>query len=141
MTEQPTYESKINLPQAVFDVINPIFSHTDLGSDVLRSKCLHGLTQNPNESFNQCIWKKAPKETFVSRISLEVSVASAVLDFNDGGNGILNVIFMVIYIFLLFRSNCIILSMFPLIRLKIMEKVVFGSLPTLSLFSRIPICT
>ena len=92
VTEQPTFKSKINLPQAVFDVINQIFSHTDLGSDALLSKCLHGLTQNPNEAFNQCIWKKAPKDTFVSRKTLEVAVASAVFDFHDGGNRILNVI-------------------------------------------------
>ena len=92
VSEQPTYESRINLPLAVFDAINQVFSHTDFGSDALLSKCLHGVTQNPNESFNQCIWKKAPKETFVSRKTLEVAVASVVLDFNDGGNGILNVI-------------------------------------------------
>ena len=92
VTGQPTYETKINLPEAVFDLIKPIFSHKDLGSDVLLSKCLHGLTQNPNEAFNQCIWKKTPKETFVARKTLEVAVASAVLNFNDGGNGILNVI-------------------------------------------------
>ena len=29
-----------------------------------------------DESFNQCIWKKAPKDTFVSRRTLEVAVAS-----------------------------------------------------------------
>ena len=55
-------------------------------------KCLHGQTQNVNESFNQCIWKKAPKDTFVSRKTLEVAVASAVINFNDGANGILDVL-------------------------------------------------
>ena len=55
-------------------------------------KCLHGQTQNPNEAFNNCIWRKAPKNTFVARRTLEVAVASAVIHFNDGGCGILKVI-------------------------------------------------
>ena len=82
---------KLNLPEAVRELIKPIFSHQDLGSDDLLKKCLHGQTQNPNESFNICIWKKAPKETFIARKTLEVAVASAVIHFNDGGKGILDI--------------------------------------------------
>ena len=47
--------------------------------------------QNPNEAFNNCIWRKAPKDTFVACRTLEVAVASAVIHFNDGGCGILKV--------------------------------------------------
>ena len=46
VTGENTYKTKINIPVAVRDVIKPVFSHTDLGSDALLSKCLHGLTQN-----------------------------------------------------------------------------------------------
>ncbi|GFV32518.1 hypothetical protein TNCV_1054991 [Trichonephila clavipes] len=31
----------------------------------LIEKCLHGRTQNPNESFNKCIWERIPKTVFV----------------------------------------------------------------------------
>ena len=72
----------------VRDVIIPIFSHEDLASDDLLSKCLHGQTQNVNEFFNQCIWKKIPKETFVGKQTLQM--ASATMHFNDGTRGLLN---------------------------------------------------
>ena len=85
------HKTKINIPPAVTDVILPIFSYADLGSDKLLERCVHGLTQNDNESFNQIIWKKAPKDVFVARKTLEIAVASAVLSFNDGGSGILKI--------------------------------------------------
>ena len=91
-TGASTYKTKINIPKAVCDIIKPIFSHTDLGSDVLLKKCLHGQTQNSNESFNNCIWRKAPKDVFVARKTLEIAVASAVIHFNDGGSGMLKLI-------------------------------------------------
>ena len=43
--------------RVVRDVIIPIFSHEDLASDDLLSKCLHGQTQKVNESFNMHLGK------------------------------------------------------------------------------------
>ena len=37
------------------------------------------------------IWKGCPQDVFVSRSSLEMGVASAVISFNDGQSGILKV--------------------------------------------------
>ena len=51
---------------------------------------MHGQTQNVNESFNQCIWKKVPKETFVGKQTLQIGVASATMHLNDGARGLLN---------------------------------------------------
>ena len=82
LTGKSTYKQKITLPAAVRDVIAPIFK--DLGSDSLLKKCLHGKTQNPNESLNQLIWKRCPKDVFVERTALAIGVSSAVLCFNDG---------------------------------------------------------
>ena len=90
-TGENTYKAKINIPSAVRDLIKPVFSYEDLASDDLLSKCVHGQTQNVNESFNNCIWRKAPKDTFVARRILSIAVASAALHFNDGGSGILKV--------------------------------------------------
>ena len=90
ITGETTYKAKINIPEAVRDFIIPIFSHEDLASDDHLSKCLHGQTQNVNESFNQCIWKKVPKDTFVGKRTLQIGVASATMHFNDGARGLLN---------------------------------------------------
>ena len=49
--------------------------------------CLNGSTQNSKEAVNQTVWEKYPKDTFISRIVLEIGVASAVINFNDGMSG------------------------------------------------------
>ncbi|GFW81992.1 uncharacterized protein TNCV_771211 [Trichonephila clavipes] len=50
----------------------------------LLKKCLHGRTQNPNESFNKCIWERIPKTVFVGIETLKFGVMDAVICFNDG---------------------------------------------------------
>ncbi|GFV21103.1 uncharacterized protein TNCV_4267361 [Trichonephila clavipes] len=60
----------------------PIFrnlSHPDL-----LKKCLHGKTQNPNESFHNVVWSRVPKATFVQIEILSLGVYDAVCSFNDG---------------------------------------------------------
>ena len=56
----------------------------DLQDDNLLSRCLEGIRQNPNEAFNQIVWEKSAKYIFISRDVLEIAVASAVVNFNDG---------------------------------------------------------
>ena len=77
---------KTNIPKWIHDIIRPIFE--DLSADELLSKCLHGQTQNVNESLNQLIWKRCPKDVFVGRKVLELGVYSAVLHYNDGAIGV-----------------------------------------------------
>jgi hypothetical protein len=84
-----TYKENPGIPIVIRDKIKTIF--LDLSDDKLLSRCLHGKTQNSNESINAVIWKRCPKEVFVGRITLEISVASAVIAFNDGISGILDV--------------------------------------------------
>ena len=62
------------MPVAIHKVILPILQN--LCNDELLSRCLDGTTQNPNEAVNQIVWKKCPKDTFISNIS-----------FNDGMSG------------------------------------------------------
>ena len=50
---------KINIPKWIHDEIRPIF--LDLSKDELLAKCLHGETQNNDESLNNMIWAKCPK--------------------------------------------------------------------------------
>ena len=84
------YKKKSGLPKIIYDFIRPVF--ISLSNEELLKKCLHGKTQNNNESFNGVIWKKYPKDVFIGRATLEISVASAVLKFNDGSSGVLNVL-------------------------------------------------
>ena len=50
------YTEKSGLPKVVCDAILPIFM--ELSKDELLRKCLHGSTQNNNESINGVIWKR-----------------------------------------------------------------------------------
>lgn len=63
----------------------------ELCHDELLKKCLHGKTQNANESINGVIWKKCPKDIFVSKPTLIMGVDSAVINFNAGVSRILDV--------------------------------------------------
>ncbi|GFX83639.1 uncharacterized protein TNCV_325881 [Trichonephila clavipes] len=76
------YTHKHSLPDAVLFKIKTIFR--DLTAKELLLKCLHGRTQNPNESFNNCVWNRVPKKTFVSKRTLQMGVMDAVICFNEG---------------------------------------------------------
>lgn len=57
------YKEKPGLPQ---DVLNKIkLTYMELCTASLLEKCLHGKTQNANESFNGVLWQCVPKNTFV----------------------------------------------------------------------------
>ena len=57
----------------------PIFKESSL-----QEKCLHGQTQNQNESFNAMIWKQIPKSTYVGVTKFELGLYYAVSHFNIG---------------------------------------------------------
>ena len=92
ITEKNTYVESITIDKAVSDVIAPIFSHKDLGSEALLSKCLHRETQNVNESLNNLIWTRCPKQIYVGNSVLKTAVASAVICYNGGVQGTLSVL-------------------------------------------------
>lgn len=76
------YKHTNSLPESVMFAIKPVFRA--LTSPKLLAKCTHGRTQNPNESFNHCIWERLPKTSFVGRTALQIGVRDAVICFNDG---------------------------------------------------------
>ena len=84
------YKYKPGPPAIIRDIIKPVFM--DLSNVNLLKKCLHGQTQNNNESINGVIWKRCPKDIFAGRIALEIGVASAIINFNDGISGVLKVL-------------------------------------------------
>ena len=84
-----TFIQKPGLPIAVRDKIQPIF--VALSDDSLLSRCLHGKTQNNNESLNGMTWQRCSKEIYVGHTVLEMAISSVVLSFNCGFSGILHV--------------------------------------------------
>ena len=66
-------------------------------SEDLLSICLHASTQNNNESLNALVWKHCPKDVFVGIDVLNLGCYSAIINFNDGLNGI-NRVFEKLYL-------------------------------------------
>jgi hypothetical protein len=77
----PYHHTKV-ISQAIANVVKPIFQ--DLSAEDLLSRCLHGNTQNQNESFNNVVWGYLPKETFVGHTVMQIGAFEAVIAFNDG---------------------------------------------------------
>ena len=73
------------LPEELMNLIKPIYQ--DLSHPELLKKCLHGRTQNTNESFNNMIWRRIPKTVFVGLKTLRMGVLDSVLSFNVGNIG------------------------------------------------------
>ena len=55
-----------------------------MSQDSLLKRCLHGRTQNANESFNSIVWKRIPKATYVSLQTFKFGVFDSVAHFNVG---------------------------------------------------------
>ena len=83
--KKPKHDSgnmKTVLREDVVTKIMPVYQR--LASEELLKRCTMGKTQNANESLHSVIWRKCPKEVFVSRKRLEVAVISAISEFNMG---------------------------------------------------------
>ena len=74
--------NKNSLPSYIMDEIKPVFRR--LAAPELLKKCLHGGTQNTNESLHNIIWTKCPKEVYVGRKRLKIGLNEAVVQYNDG---------------------------------------------------------
>lgn len=73
---------KNSVPVPIMDFIKPVFK--SLSDRSLLRKCLHGQTQNPNESVNSVIWARLPKIWFVGIRTVHLGVYDAVSTFNCG---------------------------------------------------------
>ncbi|GFW09665.1 uncharacterized protein TNCV_1393661 [Trichonephila clavipes] len=58
----------------------------------LLAKCLPGKTQNSNECFNGILWKFIPKDVFVSLTILRLGGYMAVIQFNKGFQGLIDIL-------------------------------------------------
>ncbi|GFX52800.1 uncharacterized protein TNCV_3719901 [Trichonephila clavipes] len=73
------------LSNEVLNTIKP--TYLELCTKELLTKCLHGKTQNSNENLNGVIWQRVPKEVFVCLKILKSGALDAVIQFNDGYKG------------------------------------------------------
>ena len=83
------FKKKDGLPVEIRKAILPIYN--DLTKPELLQKCLHGKTQNANESFNGMIWNRIPKATHVGLNNLSLGVYDAIAHFNYGTKATLDV--------------------------------------------------
>ncbi|GFV95998.1 uncharacterized protein TNCV_2096661 [Trichonephila clavipes] len=85
------YQDKsLDLPQNIVNTIKPVYM--DLCDRNLLKKCLHGKTQNLNESFNAILWQILPKEVFVEHQTLRLGAYIAVVQFNNGFQGLISIL-------------------------------------------------
>ena len=84
-----TYVSGPGLPKSVILHVKPIF--VELSEDALLEKCLHGETQNQNESFNGIIWQRIPEDVCVNAATFEMGVYDALSHFNLGNIATVNI--------------------------------------------------
>ncbi|GFV37158.1 uncharacterized protein TNCV_1720801 [Trichonephila clavipes] len=85
------YQDKsLGLPQNIVYTTKPVYM--DLCDRNLLKKCLHGKTQNPNESFNAILWQILPKEVFVEHQTLRLGAYIAVVQFNNAFQGLISIL-------------------------------------------------
>ena len=70
------------LPSGAIRHVKAVFD--DLSNDSLLMKCLHGKTQNQNESFNGMIWNRVPKSRFIKYKQFATVIFDATAHFNIG---------------------------------------------------------
>ncbi|GFX80364.1 RNA-directed DNA polymerase from mobile element jockey [Trichonephila clavipes] len=78
------------LPQEIIKIVKP--HYMKLCDKHLLNKCLHGKTQNANEGFTGILWKFIPKDIFVELQTLRLGAHMAVIQFNKGFRGLLDVL-------------------------------------------------
>ncbi|GFV05667.1 uncharacterized protein TNCV_890761 [Trichonephila clavipes] len=71
---------KTKLTEEVVAKILPVYQR--IASNEILSRCTSGKSQNANESLHSVIWSHCPKESFQSKKRLEISVVTAVSEFN-----------------------------------------------------------
>jgi len=70
--------------------MKPVFQ--DLTNENLLKGCLGGYTQNANECFNSVLWSRLPKNIFIGIDNFNLGVKDAVITFNDGAVGRLEIL-------------------------------------------------
>ncbi|GFT36014.1 uncharacterized protein LOC101238613 [Trichonephila clavipes] len=86
----PLKEIEQGLPNKTITQIKP--TYLKLCNETLLKKCLHGKTQNINESYNNILWNIVPKNIFIGLETFRLGALLALILYNSGYAGILSVI-------------------------------------------------
>ncbi|GFX44544.1 uncharacterized protein TNCV_4713701 [Trichonephila clavipes] len=86
----PLKEIEQGLPNKIINQIKP--TYLKLCNETLLKKCLHGKTQNCNESYNNILWNIVPKNIFIGLETFRLCALLALILYNSGYAGILSVI-------------------------------------------------
>ena len=78
------------LPNNVIYHVKPIYQNLTKPEEL--KKCLHGKTQNQNESYNGLIWARAPKFRYCAFDKLAFAVYDSAANFNDGRQASLDIL-------------------------------------------------
>ncbi|GFT23585.1 uncharacterized protein TNCV_3510841 [Trichonephila clavipes] len=73
---------KTKLSEEVVAKIMPVYQR--LASKEILLRCVSGKTQNANESLHSCIWRKFPKDLFVSKRRIDLAVMAVISKVNIG---------------------------------------------------------
>ena len=66
--------------------------YADLTKSDILHKCLQGITQDPNDSFNSTIWERTPKTVYCGLDTLELAVYDAVANYNYGRKATIDIL-------------------------------------------------
>ncbi|GFU36924.1 uncharacterized protein LOC101238613 [Trichonephila clavipes] len=86
----PLKEIEQGLPNKIINQIKP--TYLKLCNETLLKKCLHGKTQNCNESYNNILWNIVPKNIFIGLETFRLGALLALILYHSGYAGILAVI-------------------------------------------------
>ena len=86
--DKNSYKHGSGLPLIIIAKVKPIYER--LSEDGLLETCVHGKTQNQNESLNGMVWQRVPDEVFVGKDVLELGQFDAIAHFNMGDQTVLN---------------------------------------------------
>ena len=79
--ENSTHEDP-PIPEAIVQLLKPVYAR--LGARGLLEKCVHGYTQNANESLHAVMWKHCPKVVHAGKVAVNTACPLAVCSWNDG---------------------------------------------------------
>jgi len=82
-------EKSKKLPESFLPCMLPLY--TRLSNEGLLKRCVAGLTQNQNESFNATLWKRCPKERYFGTAAVQHALSLAILSWNTGRQGLFSV--------------------------------------------------
>ena len=83
------YKPGAGIAPDVIKEIKPIYAGLTKDDDL--AKCLHGITQNANESLNALFWQRVPKNIYCGIDKLQLAVYDSVAVFNYGRQASLDI--------------------------------------------------